>query len=169
MIYRAVLKCWPVLVDMTALATIGHGKRTGNKRKALRIHLGDHKRLRRHGDELELGMADRVRRRSTVTRIQGQKARERTLETPAGDSPSCGARRCSHGGGGAVERRITLGGGSPMALLGLGVVRLARDFYEEAARARLLLTRVVRLAVHAHRGGVGANVDSRPESWPART
>ena len=68
-----------------------------------------------------------------------------------------------------MERRITLGGGSPMALLGLGVVRLARDFYEEAARARLLLIRVVRLAVHAHQGGIRVSADSRPESWPAQT
>ena len=56
-----------------------------------------------------------------------------------------------------------------MALLGLGFIRLALGFYEEAARARLLLIMVVRLTVHAHRGGVGASTDSRPESWPART
>ena len=69
----------------------------------------------------------------------------------------------------AAERRIALGGGSPAALLGLGVVRLARDFYEEAARARLLLIRVVRLAVHEHQGGVGASADSQLESWLAQT
>ena len=54
------------------LAWERYGKEDGGTAKTSRGSEG----LRRHGNKLELGMADRVRQRSTVTWIQAQKTRE---------------------------------------------------------------------------------------------
>ena len=58
----------------------GHGLARGRYRKEERGTVNPSRGsegLRWHGNELELGMPDQVHQRSTVTRIQAQKARER--------------------------------------------------------------------------------------------
>ena len=54
------------------LAREKYGKEEGGTANPSR----ESEELRWHGDELELCMADRVCRRSTVTQIQAQKAKE---------------------------------------------------------------------------------------------